>query len=69
MKKAIIGILIILLMCCVGLSVEGQPNPGGGGGGAPVGGGAPIGSGIISLICLGVSYALIKAYKRKTRTP
>jgi len=68
MKKIAISLSILLSICCIDISVKAQPDPGSGGGGSPVGGSAPIGSGVISLICLGVSYGLYKAYKQKSKS-
>ncbi len=69
MKKIIISLFIIFLITCACITVNAQPDPGSGGGGSPVGGGAPVGSGVIGLICLGISYGLFKMHKQKTRTP
>ncbi|MCD4679097.1 MAG: hypothetical protein K8S00_01800 [Bacteroidales bacterium] len=63
MKKLLIIILLTLSFWCAGTYVYAQPNPSNGSGGSPVGG-APVGSGIISLICLGLSYGFMKTLKK-----
>lgn len=55
---------------CISLSdVHAQPDPNNGNGGSTVGGGAPIGSGLISMVFLGLSYAIVKSRKAKKRNP
>jgi len=67
MKRKIFAILIVLSLMVFNTIINAQPDPGSGGGGSPVGGSAPIGSGIISLLCLGFLYGLMKIYAIRKR--